>query len=258
MRIIVMSDVHLDWVTMGVQRFDEVANAVAQTVTATYSAEDGADAEKADLFLFLGDLCDPDSGSTVFRCIEYAMRTAATLSRLGVESHWLAGNHDVIEDGKGHTTLYPLQSLGEGSGLVDNVFVHEEPWKMLVPTSEPKVNLICLPYTATSHPYDPADFLTRSLDKDRLNLVIGHLTVPGVEPGEETTEMPRGRDVVFPIEAVREAIKTGHRMACLNGHYHRQQAFDADGFEVLIPGSLARLTAGESDHKPSYLELEVS
>ncbi len=39
----------------------------------------------------------------------------------------------------------------------------------------------------------------------------------------------------------------------VHGHYHQQQVFDG----IHIPGSLARLTAGEEKHRPSFLVLEV-
>jgi DNA repair exonuclease SbcCD nuclease subunit len=256
MKIVVCSDVHLDWVTMGVSRFEEIANALYQTVTAARDNETG----EPGLYLFLGDLSNPDSGSAVFRCIEHVLKMAAILSQGGIESHWLAGNHDVIEDGSGHTTLWPLNGIGEGSGLARNVFVHEKPWRMLVPMAKPRFNLIALPYTATSHPYDPADFLKRSFDDRLPNLVIGHMTsIPGVTPGEETREMPRGRETVFPAAVVEQALADGYVVHCFNGHFHRRQSVRTEGGAVIhIPGSLARLTAGEEDHEPSFFELEVS
>lgn len=255
MRIVVASDFHLDHVTMGVPRFAEVAAAADQSVARAIAGDDG---ERADLYLFAGDLTDPDSGSTVFRCVHHAVRMAAVLSDNGVESHWVAGNHDVIEDAGGHTTIYPIEAVGEGSGLAKNVFVHEAPWKMLVPVTNPRLNLVVLPFTATSHPYDPADFLARSLDRNKLNVVVGHLVVPGIQPGEETVDMPRGREVLFPVECARGAIAGGYRLLCINGHYHRRQSFDAGGGLVVhVPGSLARLTAGEESHEPGFLEIEV-
>ena len=33
-------------------------------------------------------------------------------------------------------------------------------------------------------------------------VVLSHLTVPGIDPGEETNEMPRGAERVLPIAAI--------------------------------------------------------
>lgn len=261
-RIVVCSDAHLDWVTMGVPRFDEIAEALGSTVDEARGGltADGEAVPKADLWLFLGDAGDPD-GDSWYRWVEYLIRTAALLSSEGVESHFIAGNHDVWEDGSGHTTLWPVAAIGENSGLCRNVFVHERPWKMLVPARRPLVNLIALPFSSISHPYDPADFLERSLDRNRINLVAAHATIiPGVTPGSED-EMPRGKAMEFPVAAVEAAIREGYKVVCLNGHFHRRQSImPQDGgpqLELHIPGSLARLTVGEDEHEPAWLVLDL-
>jgi hypothetical protein len=79
------------------------------------------------------------------------------------------------------------------------------------------------------------------------------LTVPGIEPGSETREMPRGREVRYPVEAIRE--RWGDRAVMLNGHYHR--AYHRAESPVVVPGSLERLTRGEARNEPGCLILEV-
>jgi DNA repair exonuclease SbcCD nuclease subunit len=78
--------------------------------------------------------------------------------------------------------------------------------------------------------------------------VAGHLSVPGVVPGEEVTEMPRGRDIRFPIEACAGVD------LLMNGHIHRRQV-SPDG--VVIPGSLAKLTFSEEENTPGFLIIDV-
>jgi hypothetical protein len=80
-------------------------------------------------------------------------------------------------------------------------------------------------------------------------VVAGHMTsVPGVPHGSETSDMPRGADMAFPLA---EAQALG--AVCMNGHFHRRCT---DG-PVLIPGSLARLTHGEEQNEPSFLVVDV-
>ncbi len=232
MKLVVTSDWHLDHVTHGVSRHEELKRLVNIVV-------DRAIEEVAEGFLFLGDLCDPDSGSTVFRCVEVAVQAADRLARRGVSSVWMAGNHDVIEDNTGDTTISPLRALS--SPLVHVV---ERPGVVMLDD----LAIIGLPFTATSHGYEPEKFLA-STERHAQEIVIGHLNVPGVIPGEETTEMPRGREVTFPTDSARARAKL-----VLNGHYHRQQRTLSG---VWIPGSLARLTFGEESYEPGYLVLEV-
>ncbi len=234
MKVIAVSDWHLDHTTHGVSRFEELRELVNRTV-------DVAIEEGAQAYVFAGDLCDPDSGSVVFRCLAAAIEAADRLSSRAIDSIWVAGNHDVIEDGTGDTTLSPMRSLGEC------VHVCELPSVVRIG----KIDFVVLPFTATSRGYDvESTFLHLVGDTPKERLVsVSHLSVPGVEPGEETKEMPRGREVVLPVDVV-----TARAGLVINGHYHRQQR-TKDG--VWIPGSLARLTFCEERHDPGYLVVEV-
>lgn len=241
MKAVVVSDIHLDHVTHGVPRFRELRAAVHRTV-------DVAIEEQAGLYIFAGDLCDPDSGSSVFRCVEVAIEAAWRLSQRGIPSIWVAGNHDVIEDGTNDTTLAPLRAMNP-----DMIYVFEEPGVAKFSDANREVYVIALPFTSTSNPYDVEAFLEAAagtINVPRENVaVVAHLTVPGVEPGEETKEMPRGREVVLPT-----AIAMKHAALVINGHYHRQQR-TKDG--VWIPGSLARLTFCEEKNDPGYLVVRI-
>jgi DNA repair exonuclease SbcCD nuclease subunit len=230
MKLLCTSDWHADWRSHGVDRFHEVENAVEETLK---TARD----EKVDAYFFLGDLCDPDSGSCVFRCIDLALRTAGLLKAWGIPSFWLAGNHDVIEDNSGNTTLTPLRSL-------ESEIMHLAERPMFLNWGP---GVLALPYTSTLDAYVPAAFAEACSKVG--SIVISHLAVPGVQPGEETTEMPRGREVLYPFEETKKAKLR------LQAHYHRQQAFDPKdgGPPILIPGSLARLTFGEEGNRPGFL-----
>ncbi|HNC99561.1 MAG TPA: hypothetical protein PKW90_25760, partial [Myxococcota bacterium] len=173
---------------------------------------------------------------------------AQRLRKLGVRSRWLVGNHDVIEDGSGTSTLSPLAALD-----TDQVMIRV--------LSEPDVEVIngvafCwLPYVPRSLAYDPVEFVHRAhAASPEVDVVAGHLNVPGIIPASETVDMGRGREEWFPLDAVRELWPGAILM---NGHYHRAHAEPARTGPVLIPGSLARLTFGEQHNTPGFLELSL-
>lgn len=240
MKLLAFSDVHLDASTAGVPRFSDGAAAMDVIVQRAIS-------ERCDMVAFLGDLTDPDSGPVVFRAVEHAVRTALRLANSDIRSMWLAGNHDVFEDGSGRTTLAPLVPLRESARVP--VFVWEQPAFFTFAD----VNVVALPFTASSHPYDPAEHLRRCLSADRPNLVLSHLSVPGIIPGEETKEMPRGREVMLPLDALQ-----GRNDVCvLQGHYHRRQTHVHGGVTVNVVGSPNRFTFGDEEHEPGFLIVEI-
>lgn len=245
-RIVATSDWHLDAHTAGYARFGDVQRAVDQVVAHVEEevAEWGADNVLA---AFLGDLCDPDANRAP-RCIGVAVQVAMRLKALGVRSRWMNGNHDVIEDGSGSSTLSPLAALDPEQDMV----------RVL---SYPTVEVIhglafCwLPYVPRCLAYNPTEYVHRAaVAAPEVDFVLGHLTVPGIVPGSETDDLGRGREMVFPLEAVAELWP---KAVLLNGHYHRVHSDPARTGPVLIPGSLARLTFGEQDNEPGYLVLTL-
>lgn len=226
---------------MGVPRFEEVEEAVDATVAAAVE-------KNADLYLFLGDLADPESGGLTSKAQALLIRVALELQRHEIKFIAIPGNHDVHEDGSGATTLTPLTALDDEDSLI---YIAEKPRLIYV---DEKLAVLCLPFMPVSHGVD-LDMTVRELwphDGTRV-IVISHLSVPGVIPGSETTEMPRGREIGYPFDATKEAILR------LQGHYHRRQDFDPQdgGPPLIIPGSLARLYFGEEEHVPSFLYVEV-
>lgn len=235
MKFVCSSDWHPDVTTLGVSRFNEVQRAVRKSV-------EHAIAIKADRYLFLGDLCDPDSGPIVFRCVGLALWAATTLEGAGIPSHWLVGNHDVIEDGSGTSTLQPLRDAGFD--------VMDQPQAVGAGGCE----ILALPFTAASHPYQPERAVQQLFDGSK-TLVLSHLGIEGIQPGEETKDMPRGREVVFPHASFPSTLRD---VTILSGHYHQKQVFERPGLlPIHVVGSLARLTFGESNNEPSFLVVEV-
>lgn len=258
MKLLFTSDWHLDHITASKPRLSEIRDAADQTV-------ESAIKEGISHWFFLGDLMDPDCGSVSYRALEYAASVAIRLGKAGIYSHWLAGNHDVIEDGTGSTTLTPLKPLQDSgrifvyerafTGYAGTESIEDPPFEGAevdgwVPQAAPLLHVVALPFAATSHAYEPEKIIESTMPSKVPMIIIGHLNVAGVIPGEETNEMPRGREVMFPREAIRKHLPNA---ILFNGHYHRRQVHDG----VHIPGSLARLTFGEEQHHPGYLIVEV-
>ena len=252
MRLLATSDWHADWSTLGVSRFAEVERAAWRTV-------EEASNQRVDLYVFTGDLADPDVNPYVVpRAQHLAISIAIALRSIGVMSAWVAGNHDVCEDGSGASTLRPIKALEAMNNVVTpHVRVFEEPGVMAVERCKEGLLLLALPFTAPSHAYDPADFVRACHAPGVLNVVAGHLAVEGIQPGEEVTEMPRGREVTFPLDELAKVRAEGKRLVLMNGHYHEQQHFETRAGHVHVAGSLARLTFSAERHRPGFLILEV-
>lgn len=248
MRILVCGDLHADAFTAGLARFDDVARSARATVEL-------AKRERCDGYVFMGDLADP--GPRAHRCSALAIELASDLARAGIWSRWLVGNHDVVEDGSGSSTLTPLASVPGVIRDLDFMPRSIDVWAgPCLEWLSPDILAVALPHPARGSAYDPAELIGRpwrERHEPRAVLVFGHLTVPGIEPGSETREMPRGREVRYPIEAIRE--RWGDRAVMLNGHYHR--SYRRAESPVIVPGSLERLTKGEAGNMPGCLILEV-
>lgn len=247
MRMLITSDWHGDSFTAGLARFDDVARSARATV-------DLARRERCDGYVFLGDLSDP--GPRAHRCSALAIELDHELDRAGIWRRWLVGNHDVVEDGTGSSTMSSLASHCRGFRN-EMARVWSDPlWEHPGRVAESGVFVVALPHPARGRAYEPAEYV-RGCDLPdehaRTVFVFGHLTVPGIEPGSEVLDMPRGREVRYPVEAIRE--RWGDRALMFNGHYHR--SYRRSESPVVVPGSLERLTRGEAGNAPGCLIVEV-
>lgn len=248
MKILLTSDWHPDFSTAGFPRFDDVVRSVEKTVEV-------AIAERVDLYLFCGDLCDPDLGKA-HTCAALSIATASRLIDHGIRSRWLTGNHDVLEDGTGTSTLEPLDAFGRAVGR-EWVRACSAPAIEYPDRMTDGLVIVTLPYVARSNAYDPEAFIDGCADElRRANyggrvLVPGHLMLEGISPGSETNDMARGRDVYYPIDRIQAAW--GDRAIMVNGHYHERVVHRG----VQVVGSLERITFGEEHSSPGYMLLEV-
>lgn len=242
MKFVASSDWHADWTTCGVPRFEDVEMAVHQSV-------DVAIKEEVDAYFFCGDLCDPEDGQAMTKAVCLAMSVANRLKSRKIPFYLIPGNHDVFDDGSGLSTLSPL-----GSFLYPSACLCSVPGAYDVPDN--KFNVLALPFMSPTHPEADRSTVLSLLAPGQMTIVLSHLSVPGIQPGEETTEMPRGRDVAFPFDLV--ASVPGEKII-LQGHYHRRQDFvhQPSGMTIHVVGSIARLTFGEESNEPSFLLFEV-
>lgn len=237
-RILAASDWHLDASTAGVDRFDDTAGAVDASVEAAIDLQ-------VDTYLFGGDLTDPNNVRSL-RATTTIIQAFRRLIAKGIQPVAVAGNHDVIEDGGRFTTLSPLNAA------CPEALVAELPSMRTLKNGS---LLIALPFTSTAYAYDPAEFIARCaglLDASNRGLptiIAGHLNLEGISPGSETLDMPRGRDVFWPMEAIAEHFP--HAL-CVGGHYHAPQEYGG----VHIIGSLARLRFDECSNETGYVVLE--
>lgn len=238
--IVAVSDLHLDWRTAGVERFDEVVESCEEAVSF-------ARKEKVDLFAFCGDLCDSDDGRDVLRASAYAVDVAVRLRNDGIHSIWIAGNHDVVSDGR-TTTLDPLKGLEKLSSPPGVMVATTGPRSWELRTSTGTFILVALPYSPV--PYDAGEAWREHVPHAHPSVVFSHLMLPNMHPGSESKELARGKDRAFPIEEMKKRPAT----LVLNGHYHARSV-TPDGIQIV--GSLARLTYGEEHHSPGFLVCDV-
>jgi DNA repair exonuclease SbcCD nuclease subunit len=241
MKIVVTSDWHLDALTDGVQRADEISNLVDQSVKIAIE-------EAASLYVFCGDLCNPD-GWNAIRAMAKSIDVALELSSNGIPSIWVAGNHDVSEDGLGTTTLTPLASADVA------LHVFEQPGELTFDgtnSNSGSFHVVGLPFTPSSHKYDPEKTVKKMTmaKMGEPTLVLGHLNLKGISAGSETKELARGREVYWPVEIIK---KKWPGCIIVGGHYHYAQVFEG----VNIVGSLARIRHDEEDHNPSVMLLDL-
>ncbi len=220
MKAVSISDLHLDQSTAGVDRYPDVCSVIDQSV------------EHAIV--------------RAHRSVAKLAQVRQRLSEHGIVSVAIAGNHDVLEDGSGGSVLDSLKYDGYGP-----VFTRPEFQELCDYDGRPLCNLLALPFTPTSHSYDPEAFVIghAALNQPKVDLVIGHLNLEGITLGSETTDMPRGRDVFWPLKALRAHFPNAF---LLGGHYHTQQVFNG----VFIIGSGVRLNFAEKDNDAGFAVLE--
>jgi DNA repair exonuclease SbcCD nuclease subunit len=249
-RLVLFSDPHLDWSTHGVVRYEDVSTGMERVRQA-------AVAMNADAVVCLGDIANPErlsSHRAVARCIAFSRECYPA------QTFWLTGNHDVIEDGSGGHVLQALAAA--------DVEVWSAPTYTAIEVGGKTLRVMALPYTPLARSYSPADFVRACADEDAKRagdpqwvlhneapmIVFGHLMLEGIGPGSETRDMPRGRDVMWPLQELAKHYPGARLFA---GHYHNRQVYRRDGCAVHVVGSLCRLVFPEEGEAKGWLEVEI-
>lgn len=251
LRVLASSDWHIDASTAGLERLGEV-RAHADHLEAVVREQ------RVDLFLHLGDVFDPGHLRESHYHAEL-LRMAAGLN--GAATHgsvWLAGNHDVLDEGSPLTTLSPLAAVSRH--WVNHTHNRLDVAELPACYTRGPVAILCMPYVSRAAMGTPAfrrawadAFEVASAYAGGRLVVLSHLSLPNMHPGSEQ-EMPRGREVDFPVEQVLE-LKPA---VVLQGHYHARQVVRVRGLEVQVVGAPVRFTFGErADGERGYLLVEV-
>lgn len=242
-RLLVTSDWHGDAITCGINRFEDVERGANETVE--YMRR-----ENIDGYLMLGDLTDPDNTRS-HRAVALAMATAVRVQAEKKPSIWLGGNHDVIEDGYGTTTLSPLRALKPYVNVIER--------PMFGVVAQLHAYFVCFPYVARHQAYDAVEHVADALEdygkhgKGWPVVVLSHLNVEGAKTGSESTTLSRGRDHHLPVEQISQAFPDA---LILQGHYHKPQVIEAHGMKVHVCGSLERLRFDEENDDCGFLVVE--
>jgi DNA repair exonuclease SbcCD nuclease subunit len=165
---------------------------------------------------------------------------AKSLTDAGIRNYWIAGNHDVVDDSLGRSTLSPLSVVARVCE-VEPVLIQDH-----------AVDLLMLPYPPRTMRYDPAARISKLLagrEPGKKLFSFGHLVISGAEMGSESIDMARGSDVVYPISE----LTAGRVTLMFNGHYHKRQEVSG----VVMPGTLERLRFDEETNQPGWLVLDV-
>ena len=242
-KLLVTSDWHGDSTTCGINRYDDIEAGAYETVEFMQK-------NACDGYIFLGDLSDPDNVRS-HRAVALAVNIARRVSALRKPNVWVAGNHDVIEDGYGTTTLSALRHSDPMTNLI------EEPCFGCIGVLD--TYFVCYPFTARHQAYDAVAFTEEALadykqhGKGRPVVILSHLNVEGAKTGSEGTTLARGRDHHLPLEQISKAFPD---CIVLQGHYHKPQVIEAHGLKVPVPGSLERLRFDAEDDECGFLVVE--
>lgn len=241
MRVIAFSDIHLDAVTAGRPRRQEVVQFLERAREVSIQAN-------ADLVIFSGDA--HDSGWLLDPL--YTADLTKGLLSFPQELIAIAGNHDVVDtselfDGEPVTTLTPLRAAAKFLPLDRGLRLHVIDRPQLVRGHSVSVGVLGLPYVSRAHSASRDAWTDEAFEHAGKYMgpviVVAHLVVPGAVMGSESVEMAKGQDQLFPFERV---ALLGPSLV-INGHYHARQSVPWHGVSVVIPGSPLRFTFGEAE-----------
>ncbi len=270
-RILHFADAHIDIANYG--RHDPVSGLplrVIDFLKALDTIVDAAIEEKVDLVIFAGDAYKDRSPAPTFQR-EWGRRIMR-LSRAGIETILLVGNHDLSPAlGRAHA-LHEYDTLE-----VPHVHVIGKPRLLLPPElNDLPVQIMALPWVSRSslmaamelsgaeirEVHEEIETRIRELieawfneiDPDLPLIFTAHGSVQGAVYGAERSVM-LGNDLVLPGALVRDSRLDYVAL----GHIHKSQDLNLGSHPpVIYPGSIERVDFGEAKDQKHFVIARIS
>ncbi|MHC1605269.1 MAG: metallophosphoesterase family protein [Candidatus Methanofastidiosia archaeon] len=180
---------------------------------------------KPEIFLFCGDLFDKVNPTNYVR--RAVQKRCLQLSRSGIETFLLSGNHDTPRT-KGVSNPLILYKN------IPHIHVILFPWQKEIG----KFSICAVPFT--SHPQD----YIRQPKSGRMNILMMHTTIEGARFGSE-------RFMCFKQETLKRSEIPSYDYVAL-GHIHKRQTLSRNNTKIVYPGSLERYDFNEIDEKKGF------
>lgn len=251
-RFIIYGDQHLDLKTEGIDRTDDILDAHSQITD--YAIEVRKENQET-IVLNMGDMFHGTRPRA--EVLAKAIQMINVLEHEGIETHIIAGNHDVIDAKDQTSALAPLEAVGYQH---INIYHSIE----LVRLRE-GLNLVTVPHISKAKAVNEGykgvqDYINskaaeieEELDEDDINIVIGHMNISGAKTGTESY-MIKGAHEDFP-SVLKESEKIDY---IFNGHIHRPQLIpNGLGAPIIITGDIQTNDFGERLDTKIFFDLEV-
>jgi DNA repair exonuclease SbcCD nuclease subunit len=251
--IVIYGDSHYDLKTEGIDRTDDIDNSHDQIID---YVQDLVDENRDVLVLNMGDVFHGTRPRP-----EVMARVISTFNRLenmGVPTHIIAGNHDVIDQQGRTSSLEPLRSINwQYIHIIHDIIKFEYKG----------VTIVTLPHISKARAIEQGfkgvqDYIDiksmrieEVLPEDKPVIVIGHHNIAGAKTGTEGF-MIKGAQEEFP-KVLKESKKVNY---IFNGHIHKPQLIPNEGgAPIIITGDISTNDFGERlDQKQFFhLTLEV-
>ncbi len=269
-RLLHFADAHVEMANYGAHDPESMLPLrVTDFLRALDQIVDRALAEPVDLVLFAGDAYKDRNPHPTFQR-EWGARIMR-LSRAGIPTILLVGNHDVSPAAGRATTLQEFDTLGVPHIVVADRLRRYDPEQLGLP-----VQVITLPWIARSGLMTRGESaglsqdellaemesrvtegvmqLVAAADPELPLILAAHASVQGAVYGSEQTVM-LGQELVLSGAIVRD-----HRLDYVAlGHIHRHQSLNDGGHPpVVYPGSIERIDFGDARQPKGFVVASVS
>ncbi len=203
-----------------------------------------------DVLIITGDIFEhrrPDSAQ-----ISLFSELLARLADLGIHTHIVIGNHDIIRSHNA-TTIDMLKKLK---------LSHVHVWSEIETVHIGDVNFIFLPYRtrqmlqcstnkeAVNFLSDRLQFEIKSIDNNDPVIVVGHFAIQSAKAHGVLLDFNTVSEIVLPVEMFKDIDAT------IMGHIHQHQVVSDNPFVTHV-GSMERTDFGEADENKYFLVVDM-